>query len=76
MCNGYTDGLYIQKKIWDVLDEAILDGESQGKNIYESGGIFYVSFLAPKIKYCLPFFELGITEEHKTFKNSMITNGS
>ena len=38
-----TDSLYIEKKYWDVLDEANLVGDElcQGKNDYETGGIFY-----------------------------------
>ena len=46
-----TDSLYIEKKYWDMLDKAELVGEEfrQGKNDYESGGIFYGLFLAPKI---------------------------
>ena len=65
-----TDSLYIEKKYWDVLDKANLVGKNlcQGKNDYKTGGIFYGLFLAPKIKYCLTFNELGIIEQHMTFK--------
>ena len=65
-----TDSLYIEKKYWDVLDEANLVGDNlcQGKNDYESGGVFYGLYLAPKIKYCLTIDEYGIIKEHKTFK--------
>ena len=38
----------------------------QGKNDYDSGGIFYGIFLAPKIKYCLTFNEFGFVTEHET----------
>ena len=64
-----TDSLYIEKKYWDVLDKANLVGEGlcQGKNDYESGGVFYGLFLAPKIKYVLTINEFGILQEHKTF---------
>ena len=67
---GGTDSLYIEKKYWDVLDEANLVGEElcQGKNDYKTGGIFYGLFLAPKIKYCLTIVDYGIIREHKTFK--------
>ena len=66
----YCDSLYIEKKYWDVLDKANLVGEElcQGKNDYETGGIFYALFLASKIKYCLTIDEYGIIKEHKTFK--------
>ena len=67
---GDTDSLYIEKKYWDVLDKANLVGEDlcQGKNDYKTGGIFYVLFLAPKIKYCSTIDDHGIIQEHKTFK--------
>ena len=67
---GDTDSLYIEKKYWDILDKANLVGEGlcQGKNDYETGGIFYGLFLAAKIKYCLNIDEFGIIQEHKTFK--------
>ena len=40
---GDTESLYIEKKYWDVLDSAKLFGKNlcQGKNDYESGGIFF-----------------------------------
>ena len=56
MFYGDTDSLYIGKKHWDMLDKAKLFGKhlSQGKNDYETGGIFYSLFLlAPKMKYVL-----------------------
>ena len=53
-----------------MLDKAHLVGKSlcQGKNDYETVGIFYGLFLAPKMKSCLPNNEIGIIEEDKTFK--------
>ena len=62
--------MYIEKKYWDVLDKANLVGGNlcQGKNDYETGGIFYDLFLAPKIKCCSTIDEFGNIEEHKTFK--------
>ena len=65
-----TDSLYIEKKYWDVLDKANLVGDNlcQDKNDYETGGIFYGLYLAPKIKYCLSIDEYGIIKEHKTFE--------
>ena len=67
---GDTDSLYIEKKYWDVLDKANFVGKNlcQGKNDYKTGGIFYGLFLAPKIKYVLTIDELGIIEQHTTFK--------
>ena len=67
---GDTDSLYIEKKYWDVLDEANLVGEElcPGKNDYKTGGIFYGFFLAPKIKHCLTIDEYGIIQEHKFFR--------
>ena len=67
---GDTDSLYIEKKYWDVLDKANLVGKNlcQGKNDYKTGGIFYALFLAPKLKYCLIINDLGIIEQHMTFK--------
>ena len=65
-----TDSLYKEKKYWDVIDKANLVGKNlcQGKNDYKTGGIFYGLFLAPKIKYCLTINELGVIEQHMTFK--------
>ena len=65
-----TDSLYIEKKFWDVLDKANLLGKNlcQVKIDYQTGGIFYDLFLAPKMKNCLTFNELGIIEQHMTFK--------
>ena len=65
-----TDSLYIEKKYWDVLDKAKLVGKNfcQGKNDYETGGIFYVLFLAPKTKHLLTINEFGVIEQHMTFK--------
>ena len=65
-----TDSLYIGSKHWDKLDKAGLVGKNllQGKYDYKSGGIFYVLFLAPKIKYCLTINKYGVIDEHKTFK--------
>ena len=67
---GDTDSLYIEKNYWDVLDKANLVGKNlcQGKNDYKTGGMFYGLFLAPKIKYCLTINELGVIEQHMTFK--------
>ena len=67
---GDTDSMYLEKKIWDVLDKTNLEGEGfcQGKNDYKTGGIFYGLFLAPKIKFCLTIVDYGIIQEHKTLK--------
>ena len=45
-----TESLYIENKHWDKLDKAGLVGKNllQGKNDYESGGVFNAMFLAPK----------------------------
>ena len=65
---GDTDSVSIEKKYLDVFDKANL----VGKNDYETGGIFYGLFLAPKIKYVLTIDEYGIIQEHKTLKVSTI----
>ena len=67
---GDTDSLYIEKKYWDVLDKGKLVGKNlcQGKNDYKTGGIFYGLFLAPKVKYCQTINDIGIIEQHMTFK--------
>ena len=53
-----------------MLDKANLVGKKlcQGKNDYETGGVFYGLFLAPKIKYCLTINEFGVIQQHMTFK--------
>ena len=38
------------------------------KNVYKQGGIFYVLFLSPKIKYRLTINQYGVIDEHKFFK--------
>ena len=47
----YTDcdSLYIETRYWVVLDKANFLGKNlgQGKNDYNTGGIFYALFLAP-----------------------------
>jgi hypothetical protein len=65
-----TDSLYIHKKYWNKLSEAKVVGSSlgQGKNDYETGGIFYGLFLGSKIKYCLTIDDKGVIKEHKTLK--------
>ena len=40
----------------------------QGENDYKTGCFFCGLFLAPKIKYCLTINELGVIEQHMTFK--------
>ena len=59
-----------REKYWDVLDKAIFVDKNlcQGKNDYKTGGSFYGSFLAPKIKYVLTIDEYGIIQQHVTFK--------
>ena len=53
-----------------MLDKANLVGKDfcPGKNDYDSGGVFYGLYLAPKIKYCLTKDDYGIIQEYKTFK--------
>ena len=67
---GDTDSLFIERKFWDVLDEANLVGKKfcQGKIDHKSGGIFYGLFLAAKIKYVLAIDEFGLIQQHMTFK--------
>ena len=53
-----------------MLDRANLVSKNlcQGKNDYETGGIFYGLFLAPKRKYVLTIDEYGIIQQHRIFK--------
>ena len=62
--------MYIEEKIWDVLDKAILVGKNlcQGKNGYKTGGVFYGLFLTPKIKCVLTTDDFVIFQQHMTFK--------
>ena len=48
--NSVYYGLYIEIKFWEVLDKALLVGKKmcQGEIDYETGGIFYGLFKAPK----------------------------
>ena len=52
---GDTESLSIEKKYWDVIDEANIVGKNlcHGKNDYKTGGIFYGLFLALKKIYVL-----------------------
>ena len=67
---GDTDSLHIETKYWDVLDKTKLAGKElcPGKSDCKSGSIFYGSFPAPKIKYCLTVNEFGIIHQHMSFK--------
>ena len=67
---GDNDSLYKEKKYWDVLDKTKMIGEElcRSENDYESGGIFYRLFLAPKLKQCLTIDKCGVIQEHKTFE--------
>ena len=62
--------MYIEKQYWDVLDKANLVGNylCQSKNDYETGDTFYGLLLAPKTEYVLIINEVGIVQEHKTYK--------
>ena len=53
-----------------MLDKANLIGKNlcQGKNDYNTGGIFYGLFLAPKMKYVLTFDEYSVIQHHMNFK--------
>ena len=53
-----------------MLDKATLVGKNlcQGENDYKICGVFYGFFLSPKIKYVLAINELGIIQQHMTFK--------
>ena len=66
---GDTDSLYKEKKYWDGLDEAKLFGEQlcQDKKDYESGGMFYGLFLAPK-KFCSKIDNNSLIQEHNIFR--------
>ena len=65
-----TYSMYIEKMQWNVLDEACLTWSNlcQCTIEYISGAIFSGLSLARKRKHCSTIFELGIVEEHKTFK--------
>ena len=54
-----------------MLDKGNLVGKKlcQGQTEYESGGIFFGLFLAPKTKYCLTIKKFGILQQHVTFKS-------
>ena len=53
-----------------MLNKANLVGKDfcQGENDYNTGGIFYALFLAPKIKFCSTMDDFGNIQERKTFK--------
>ena len=40
----------------------------QSKIDYEFQGVFFGSFLSPKIKYCITKNKFGTIQEHKTFE--------
>ena len=65
-----TDSLFVENKYWDLLDktELVREETCQNKNDYKTGGIFYVLFLAPKIKFCLTIDNYGYVQEQKTFE--------
>ena len=54
-----------------MLYKANLVGKTlcQGKNDYETGGIFYNLILAPRTKYCLTINEFGVIQDLMTFKD-------
>ena len=67
---GDRDSSYMEKKYWDKLDKSNSIGKNlcQGKNDYETGGIFYGLFVAPKLKYCLTINKFGVIQQQMTFK--------
>ena len=67
---GDTDSGYIHKKHLSTLVDKGFVGKSLGlgENDYGNSGIFYASFLAPKIKYCLVIDDFGIISAKRTFK--------
>ena len=58
-----------REKHWDILDKTGLVGDNicQGKNNYNSGGVFQGLLLSPKTKYCLTVDKFGIVQEHRNF---------
>ena len=58
-----------------MLYKAKLVGEElcQGRDDCKSGGVFYILFLAAKIKICLTVNKFGMLQEHKTFKGFNIS---
>ena len=76
---GDTDGVYIHKNDYDVLNDKGLVGKElfQSKNDYgENAGIVYALFLAPIVKYCIIIDECGILAQKTTFRgfNQNINN--
>ena len=72
---GDTDSLYIEKNCVVLHKTKLVRKEIyQGKNEYESGGIFYGLFLSPKIKFCSTFNEIGFIENIKLSRNLLIVN--
>ena len=69
---GDADGLYVEKKYWDLLDKANL---WHGKKDYETGGILYSFFLAPKINYCLTIDEFVLFTNIKFSEDLLIVKG-
>ena len=65
-----TDSLYLHKKYWSTLAENGFVGKSLGLgwNVYGNLGVFYVWFLAPKIKYCLVIDDFGVVSAKRNFK--------
>ena len=49
-----------------MLEQAGLVGDElrQNKNDYKTGGFFYGSLIAPKIKFCLSVDIYGILQKH------------
>ena len=67
---GDTDSGYIHKTHWSTLVDKGFVGKSLGlgKNDYGNSGIFYVWFLAPKIKDCLVIDDFGVISAKRFFK--------
>ena len=65
-----TDSLYMHKKYCSLLvDIGFVDKLfGLGKNDYGNSGMFYASFLAPKLKYCLVIDDFGNLSAKTTFK--------
>ena len=65
-----TDGAYIHKKHWSTLVDNGFFGNfvGLGKKDYSNAGLFYASFLAPKIKFCVFNNDYGLISAKRSFK--------
>ena len=67
---GDTGSKYMHNNDYEILNTKGIFGKNihQSKIDYGKGGILYLLFLAPKIKYCIVNDENGILSQKTTFK--------